>query len=147
MGMSDKRKKCPQWDSNLGFEKEGCAERIARFGTLSQNGYGAYEIARAGTYPVQGSNPSAGLKGSERLNVRLWGSNQDFEKEGCAERIARSGTLSQNGYGDHLSRHAGTYPVRSTLGVRGPDFRELPEIDSATPGSLGLNWSSRRRLS
>ena len=40
-------------------------------------------------------------------------------KEGCAERIARSGTLSQNGYGDRLSRRAGTYPVQSICGGGG----------------------------
>ena len=35
------------------------------------------------------------------------GLNPRDTKEGCAERIARCGTLSQNGYGDHQSAPAG----------------------------------------
>ena len=40
----------------------------------------------------------------------LSGSNQPGIKEGCAERIARFGTLSQNGYGDNKGRSKGTDP-------------------------------------
>ena len=32
------------------------------------------------------------------------------KKEGCAERIARVGTLSQNGYGENMERRKGTVP-------------------------------------
>ena len=39
-----------------------------------------------------------------------WDSNRPGIKEGCAERIARFGTLSQNGYGDNKGRSKGTDP-------------------------------------
>ena len=34
------------WESNRWVIKEGCAERIARVGTLSQNGYGAQDTSQ-----------------------------------------------------------------------------------------------------
>ena len=37
-------------------------------------------------------------------NTPIWESNLRLTQEGCAERIARVGTLSQNGYGDDWSR-------------------------------------------
>ena len=36
-------------DRTDGVEKEGCAERIARVGTLSQNGYGNGKVREKGT--------------------------------------------------------------------------------------------------
>ena len=36
----------------LAVEKEGCAERIARVGTLSQNGYGESYVAQKRANPV-----------------------------------------------------------------------------------------------
>ena len=49
------------------------------------------------------------LEKSHRLKFkcRVRGSNRRETKEGCAERIARYGTLSQNGYGDSRSALAG----------------------------------------
>ena len=46
-------------------------------------------------------------QGLEPQNRTTRGSNRRDTKEGCAERIARCGTLSQNGYGDDESALAG----------------------------------------
>ena len=42
-------KKGLSWELNRCDKKEGCAERIARFGTLSQNGYGDNQVVSIGT--------------------------------------------------------------------------------------------------
>ena len=58
-----------------------------------------------------GGEPRAMQKTTEKegngQNHTTRGSNQRETKEGCAERIARCGTLSQNGYGDNEMSRAG----------------------------------------
>jgi hypothetical protein len=111
--------------SNQRETKEGCAERIARCGTLSQNGYGDNWSALAGT--------AKAVLCCRNRTTR--GSNQRETKEGCAERIARCGTLSQNGYGDHRSALAGAAEAVPAIlpsangvfrpdGVHGTDSKE-----------------------
>ena len=58
------------------------------------------------------------------------GPNPGDIKEGCAERIARFGTLSQNGYGDNKGRSKGTDP--GALQFRGTDTPAL-DLRPAVP--------------
>ena len=75
------------------------------------------------------------LEKSHRLKFkcRVRGSNRRETKEGCAERIARCGTLSQNGYGDHSSARAGVSECRTDLGVQ-PTFTVKPGSGVRTDG-------------
>ena len=55
------------------------------------------------------------------------------QKEGCAERIAPIGTLSQNGYGEHMGTH------KRTMGA--PDVvREIFEAGVASAIRLGSGY-------
>ena len=66
-------------------------------------------------------------KNRDEDSAWCWCLNRWDEKEGCAERIARVGTLSQNGYGEYL-----TAPKRALTG-RGSSGVEPGGSDRSTP--------------
>ena len=103
-------------------QKEGCAERIAPIGTLSQNGYGediethkrsmgTPDVTRdfvenwRRIYRTNQNHSNLALKFRNRKNGRSGIRTHAAQKEGCAERIAPIGTLSQNGYGEDMETH------------------------------------------
>ena len=72
---------------------------------------GAFWLGQVLTNPPAKVAPSWGPRVKTDQKCRPPGVKRGDIKEGCAERIARFGTLSQNGYGECLGRYAGT--VRS----------------------------------
>ena len=75
-------------------KKEGCAERIAPIGTLSQNGYGDNVMHRKGTIPrPSGGRPFAGLRSFSWFSKPGWGESGD--SEGGLASIRVQGSLAR----------------------------------------------------